>query len=223
VSFDGEGVPFLWHGQGFIARAVAIKRVHLLYLMRIIEALRPRTVIEVGCGNALNLLVLAARFPNQHFIGIELTKGGVAAAAAATRQGIISEAVRAFSPEPSVDMRPFDRIRVIQGDAAALPIRKASADLVFTTLALEQMEAVRRKALTEIRRVAAHCTVMLEAFRDWNSSGARRDFIVANDYFSGSLANLREVGLRPVYSSADLPSKLTYQAGIVVCEAGTSA
>lgn len=217
LAREGPTIPCVWRDTGMRARAVATKRVHLLFLLRVVERLKPARVLEVGCGNGLNLFVMAGRFPDARFTGVELTGGGVAAAEGVRALPELPEAVRAFSPEPLLDPKPSDRITLVRGNAAALPFRDASFDLVFTALALEQMEQVRGRALAEIRRVARAHTAMVEPFREWNAHGMERDYISANDYFAGSIADLARIGLRPLYANADMPRKIIYRPGLVVC------
>ncbi len=217
LSVEGRTVPCVWRGTGMFARAIGTKRVHLLFLMRAIERLKPRTVLEIGSGNGLNLFILAARFPGIHFTGLELTAGGVAAANRVLGLAELPEAVKEFAPEPLADLRPFDRIVIVQGNAAALPFADASFDLVLTVLALEQMEEIRHQALAEIRRAARAHTAMVEPFFDWNATRPERDYVVSKDYFRGSVAELEQIGLTPVYATADMPSKLTIRPAFVVC------
>ncbi len=217
LAVSGTTVPCQWREAGMQARAIATKRVHLLFLMRLIARLKPATVLEVGCGNGLNLFVLAGRFPGVRFTGVELTADGVKAAEAVRTLPEVPQAIQAFAPEPLLDPKPFDRVEVMQGNATALPCPDRSFDLVFTSLALEQMEEVRSCALAEIARVAKTHTAMVEPFFDWNAIGPQRDYIAANDYFSGRIADLPGYGLEPAYSTADMPSKLTFRPGLVVC------
>ncbi|MBI3825262.1 MAG: class I SAM-dependent methyltransferase [Candidatus Rokubacteria bacterium] len=215
----GPVVPFVWGERCMMARAIGAKRVHLLLLTRLVEALQPKTVLEVGSGNGLNLFVLAARLPDVRFFGVELTAGGVAAARALARQPALPPGLGGFCPDGVVADRPFDRISVVRGSAADLPIADRSMDLVFTVLALEQMEEIRPRALAEIARVTRGHVAMIEPFRDWNSEGATRDYVVANDYFAGRIAELPGVGLEPVHATDDVPSKLALRAGLVVSRA----
>ena len=216
LAHGGVVVPLSWRDRGYQARATANKRVRLLFLMEAIAQLKPRTILEVGAGNGVNLCLLAARFPEIHITGLELTEGGVTTARRLTSVAAIDPAICAYSPEPLVDTSPFDRIRVVRGNAAKLPFADASFDLVITVLALEQMEEIRSKALAEIRRVARRHTVMVEPFYEWNASGAQRDFVIANDYFAGRIADLPRFGLEPILATDDMPSKLTSRAGLVV-------
>ena len=120
---------------------MAAKRVHLLLLMRTIEKLAPRAVLEVGSGTGLNLLLLSARFPAARFFGVEITSAGVLATRCGAASALPPEVV-AFSPEPVADVAAVRRIVVVEGSAAALPFSDASFDLVFTVQALEQMEEI---------------------------------------------------------------------------------
>jgi SAM-dependent methyltransferase len=199
------------------ARTIGYKRVHLLFFIHLLKRLRPASVLEVGCGNGLNLLVLSSCFPDIKFVGVELAAGGVLALDAARVCGSLPPSIEAFSPVPVSDTHACQRVAAVQGNAAALPFSDRSFDLVITSLALEQMEEVRTKALLEIARVARVHTAMLEPFHEWNEAGSRRDYILANDYFTGRIADLPPLGLEPMYVRADMPSKLTFQPGIVVC------
>lgn len=217
LAVEGPTTSCLWRGVGMRARAIGTKRVHLLFLMRVIAQLRPASVLEVGCGNGLNLFILAGRFPEVRFTGVELTSGGVAAVQSVRALKELPETVRTFAPEPVADPSPFDRITVVHGSAAALPFPDSSFDLVFTSLGLEQMEEIRVKALAEVGRVARSHTAMVEPFREWNESGPQRDYIIANDYFAGRIADLPSFGLHPLFATVDMPCKLTFRPGLVVC------
>ena len=217
LAREGPTVACQWRDERMHARAVVTKRVHLLFLMRTIERLAPRRVLEVGCGNGLNLFLLGGRFPEIHFAGVELTAGGTSAFARVSRLPELPRPVRDFSPEPLRDTQLASRITFTRGDAALLPFRDAAFDLVFTALALEQMEPIRDRALRELRRVARSHVAMIEPFREWNDEGCARDYIVANDYFSGRIADLPGLGLHPLFATADMPSKLINHPGLVVC------
>jgi methylase of polypeptide subunit release factors len=77
--------------------------VHLIFLMRLIEKLQPTHVLEVGSGMGLNLCILAARFPNIRFTGIELTTAGDEVARAFRAMPKLSKQFVEFSPLPLLD------------------------------------------------------------------------------------------------------------------------
>ena len=209
---------FEWRGKGLLAYAPGRKKLHQRLLIRAIDRLRPQTALEVGCGNGLNLFLLAARFPQIQFSGIELTRGGVEAAGKICALPEIPEVIKDFAVEPLRDLKAHRRVGIQRANAAALPYDSKSVDLVFTVLALEQMEEVRNRVLAEISRVAKRYVVMIEPFRDWNAEGIRRDYIVSQDYFSAWIADLKPFGLQPVFSFSDIPNKLTFAVGLVIAE-----
>ena len=124
--------PCLWRDMGLRLNAIAIKRVHQLYLTHLLETLKPKTVLEVGCGLGLNLFVLAARFPDVRFSGVELNADAVASAKAVIREPRLPAAVAAFSPAPIRDESAHARVAIEQGNATRLAQPDHSADLVFT-------------------------------------------------------------------------------------------
>jgi SAM-dependent methyltransferase len=184
--------------------------------MRAVAWLRPRTVLEVGCGNGVNLLVLACRFPGVRWAGVELTAGGVAVARAVQAEPVLPEILQRFAPEPLADLTAHRRVDVRQGTAAALPLADGAVDLVVSCLALEQMEEVRQAALAEMARVTAGHALLLEPFVDCNDAGLRRAYRLARDHFGGAVADLAAHGLEPVVVTDDLPGEIWLQPCLVI-------
>jgi SAM-dependent methyltransferase len=211
--------PCEWRREGMMARVMGLKRVHQLMLMRVFERVQPRTVLEVGSGNGVNLFVLSARFPESSFAGIELTEAGVAAATAVIAKPELPAALQAFSPEPLVDPTAHTRLDVRQGNARTLPFPDGSFDLVYSVLALELMDQIRGEVLPEMRRVSRGHVAMVEPFFEWHASGHRRDLIAAKGYFAQPIEGLDAFGLEPIVATADMPHKLDYQPGLVVARA----
>ncbi len=216
VNAKARAVPFVWGQRRMMAAAPGMKRVHLHYLMRVIERLRPRSVLEVGCGIGINLFVLGARFPDIAFQGIDLTANGIAAIQALSEDESLPAALLAYSPEPSRDPGAHRRIQVRRGSAAEMPYGDGEFDLIYSVQALEQMEAIRTSVMAELRRVSRSHVAMIEAFRDWNLTGMRRNYIVAQDFFAARTAELPRFGLHPVLITNDMPSKVNMAHGLVV-------
>jgi ubiquinone/menaquinone biosynthesis C-methylase UbiE len=208
---------YIFRDGAFEAFTQGEKRVHHRLLFPTVERLRPRTVLEVGAGNGLNMLTLAARFPEVHFTGLELTASGMQAAARTRAMPELPRSLAEFSVDPTLSSTAHQKIDLIQGTAENLPFPEDSFDLVFTVLALEQMEEIRNRALSELRRVARHFVLMIEPFRDWNETGIRRDYIIANDYFSARVADLTSYRLQPIYT-AEIPAKLVRGVGGVLAK-----
>jgi SAM-dependent methyltransferase len=212
-----SGAAWEYAGESMFATSAAGARARLLILMRAVAWLRPRTVLEVGCGNGLNLVALACRFPETRFTGLELTAGGLAVARAVQQEAQLPEVLQRFAPEPLADPTVHRAVDFRLGSAAALPFADASFDLVYSSLALEQMEQVRPQALAEMARVSMQHTLMLEPFWDCNDTGLRRDYLLSRDHFRGRIEDLSAYGLEPILITDDLPREVWLQPCLVVC------
>ena len=210
--------PWEWQGRRVLASTFGATRVRQLLLIRAIERLRPARVLEVGCGNGINLLLLAGRFPEIEFTGLELTAAGRAAAAGLQALPELPGAMQGFAPEPLRDTRAFRSVRFLQGSAAHLPFSAGEFDLVVTVLSLEQMESIRERALGEVARVARKHTLMLEPFADVNRSLWPRLNVLRRNYFRGDIDELRRFALHPVLATADFPQEILLKVCAVLCE-----
>jgi ubiquinone/menaquinone biosynthesis C-methylase UbiE len=209
-----------WGAKHYLASNRGGTRVRQLFLVRAIELLQPRRVLEVGCGNGINLLLLAGRFPKIAFTGIDLTTEGIAAAKALQQQALLPDYLQAFAPLSLVDPAAFRRIDFQTGDASALPFADKSFDLVFTSLSLEQMNRIRAKVFGEIARVSSGHAFMIEPFRDANTAGMSRRYVVAHDYLRARIADLPGYGLQPQWATADMPQEAFLKAAAVLAKIG---
>ena len=207
-----------WNAAGIEVRGWAEKRVHLLLFSRLLDALRPATVLEVGSGNGAVLMMLATGHPEIRFTGIELTQAGVDAAQRLQVAASLPAGLLSFLPYAAADPQAFRRVDFRQGNAAKLPFADTSFDLLLTSLALEQMNQVKREALSEIARVSRKWVVMLEPFRDFNASLEQQVHTRGQDYLSAAVADLPSFGLKPLYVFHDFPAKVTRGVGLVVAE-----
>jgi ubiquinone/menaquinone biosynthesis C-methylase UbiE len=215
---DVHAKPWTWGRRRYWANSVGATRFRQAILVRIIERVQPKRVLEVGCGNGVNLILLACRFPEIEFTGLELTSTGHEAAVDFQRRNqMLPESMQAFAPLPLSDPTAFRRIRFVQGSAADLPFPDATFDLTLTVLALEQMERIRSQALAEIARVTAGHAFLLEPFREFNSSGWRLFNRIRRDYFAGRIKDLPRYGLQPTFAVNDYPQEAFLHTCAVLC------
>lgn len=207
-----------WGERGMEVRGWAEKRVHLLLLEHLLRALGPSSVLEVGSGNGVLLMMLACGHPAMRFTGIELTRTGVEAAQRVQAGPALPADMAAFLPYPLRDAEAYRRVEFRQGNAAALPWPDRSYDLALTSLALEQMNQVRREALQELARIARKWVVMLEPFPDFNRTPERELHTRAHDYLAATVGDLPKYGLRPLQVFDDFPSKVNRGVGLVIAE-----
>lgn len=204
-----------WRDEGLILKKGALPQMQLERLMALIAMTKPRSVLEVGAGYGQNLLCLSAVFPDIAFAGIELTAEGVARAQAEQSHEYLPDVIKQFAPFPVADDTAHRRVNFQQGDATALPFADSTFDLVFSKLALEQMERVRQKAVAEMVRVSAGHVVMIEPFADFNDDKRRRLAHRAKNFFSMRLDELPAAGLEPLIVFADWPQKISEGIGLV--------
>lgn len=214
----GRSKPWLWRAQRYWSNSIGATRFRQVILARIVERLRPRQVLEVGCGNGINLMLLACRFPDVQFTGLELTPVGHGAAVRFQNENAtLPQAMQAYAPLPLSDPAGFRRIRFVQGSAADLPFPDGAFDLTMTVLALEQMERIRDRALSEIARVTSGHALLLEPFRDLNNRGWLLLNRIRRDYFAGRVNELPDYGLVPEFAIDDYPQEALLRTCLVLC------
>ena len=213
---DLKPKPWSWRGRKLLLDPAAATRLRTILFAAVLDQLKPRRVLEVGCGNGINLLSLAGAYPDIRFTGLELTGEGVEQARRAQSDAQIAAIVRDYSPLEARDRQAIERIDFVQGDASAMPFEDDSFDLVMTVLAVEQMESIRAQALGEIARVTRGHLLMLEPFRDLNAGGLKRLYVRSRGYFRGSIGELRGFGLDPVWATADFPQEAFLGTALVL-------
>lgn len=210
--------PWHWGEERLLASDFGGVRLRQLMLVRLIERLKPASVLEVGCGLGIHLVLLAGRFPQIAFHGVELTAAGHDAARALQERSQLPQNLVAFAPTPLEDTAAFRRIDFRQGNAVSLPFCDGRFDLVYSVLALEQMERVRERALAEVARVTRRHFFGIEPFRDVNDSGWERFYVLGRDYFRGRIADLPRHGLVPMLACRDYPQERFLKTCAVLAE-----
>jgi len=213
-----------WRDRKLALDGLAAARLRAPLLAAVIDRLEPKKVLEVGCGNGINLFSLAGDFPDVEFTGIDLTPAGIDAAKSVQAEDKMPAALAGYIPLPNPDPTAFKRINFIQGSAAELPFADSEFDLVYTVLAVEQMERIRDQALAEIARVSRGHVLMLEPFRDTNRKGVRRLYAISRNYFRGSIHGLERFGLEPLWATDDFPQEAFLGSPLVLArKAGGAA
>ncbi len=208
--------PWIHGERKFLADRAGVPRYRSKLLASVIRKLQPKRVLEVGCGNGINLLLLANAFPDVSFAGLELTEAGNRVAKEVQQAEALPAPLAAYAPEPQDDAQAFRRIDFIRGDATNMPFETGAFDLVFTVLSVEQMERVRHQALTEIARVSGGHVLNLEPFAEANRTLWRRMHVTVRDYFKGSIRDLPRYGLEPLWATMDFPQEVQLGAALVL-------
>jgi SAM-dependent methyltransferase len=208
--------PWVFRDQPLMADRAGVPRFRSVILSAVLRSLRPKRVLEVGCGNGVNLLLLANRFPEIAFTGLELTEAGNRVAKAIQSLEALPDHLLRYIPEEQSDPQAFRRIDFVQGDATCMPFADGEFDLVFTVLAVEQMERIRHEALNEIARVSGGFVLNLEPFAEANRTAWRRIHVLVRDYFRGTISSLPDYGLQPLWATMDFPQEMQLGAALVL-------
>jgi SAM-dependent methyltransferase len=208
--------PWLDRGERIVADRSGVPRFRNVLIGSVIRKLKPKRVLEVGCGNGINLLLLANQFPDVAFSGLELTEAGNRVARQVQQNPALPTAMADYAVGRGSDPQAFRRIDFVRGDATAMPFEAGAFDLVFTVLSVEQMERVRDKALTEIARVSSGHVLNLEPFAEANRTLLRKLHVFGRDYFRGEIASMGRYGLQPQWATMDFPQEVQLGAALVL-------
>ncbi len=148
-----------------------VRTQHLKIISETITKLGAKAVLEVGCGTAVNLVILSEKHSDVRFQGID------------------------YVPERIEEGRKYfgDRlgsIQLSQGDVSDLQFPDQSFDLVFSIHCLEQCERIIGEALGNMLRVARFAVLMIEPDAI-HSNRAQLQFLKRHDYLLSIAAHLR--------------------------------
>lgn len=215
---EGEKLDvYDWGEHGFVLRIGGEAALFQEVMTRALESLAPTTALEVGAGMGINLLVLSNLLPDIRFSGLELTDAGVRRAKEIQATSY-PQALVGLSPRPMPEREAYRTVDFRQGDASRMPYPDKSFDVVYTILAVEQMESVRDAAMREIVRVARSHVVMIEPLMDSNSDPLRKLSKKAKDQITLSVADLAKYGLKVERHYAGWPQKLTHGSDMVIAK-----
>ena len=130
------------------------------------------------------------------FTGIDLTPAGIEAATKSVQaEAELPPPLADYIPLETADPNAFKRIRFDgQGSAAELPFADDEFDLVYTVLAVEQMERIRDSRLGRDRPGQRRpCADAGAVPRRQPPRRLRRLYALSRNYFRGSIEGLDEI------------------------------
>ncbi len=110
-------------------------------------SIRPRRILDAGCGTGLGLRLLQARYPEARLVGLDLALPMLQAARARKEPAGLAGFIRRLLPgaQPAAQ---------VCADIERLPFRSSSLDLVWSSLAL-QWASAPEAAFRELHRAIA--------------------------------------------------------------------
>ena len=215
---EGGNVGVTWKSSRFVVSGLGLRRLQTLRIMKLIEKIKPKSVLDIGCGNGERILQLACRFPEIKFTGIDLTTGGIETAKKIQNLKQLTDSLIEISPQPLIDLTAHKQAKFICSSAKNIPFQDNSFDLVYTSLALEQMETIRGQVMKEIYRVCNQHVSFYEAFKDYNKNLLQLSYIYSQSYFRGELNDLFNLGYQNIEVMIDIPQKINMNAVFVLAK-----
>ena len=215
---EGGYVSVKWNSNEFVLGGLGMRKLQTLRIMKLIEKTKPKSVLDVGCGNGERVLQLACRFPKIQFTGLELTNGGIQTAENIQNLDQLPDPLINISPQPLLDLTAHKSANFVCSSAKKIPFDDKSFDLVYTSLSLEQMETIRQEALKEIFRVTIKYSSFYEAFKDYNNKLPQLAYIFYKNYFKGSLKELSNLGYKIIDVIDEIPQKTYMNAVFVIVQ-----
>ena len=208
----------MWEDELLVLRKGGLDQMEIDRICSAIETIKPKSVMEIGCGVGRNLFALSVMYPDIRFAGYELSAAGVAVARSVQTEAKLPDVIARFCPRKIVDPTAHTRIEFNQGDASGLPVPDKAFDVVFTRLALEQMEACKSEVLTEIGRISRLASIHVEPFNNSNRSRFLKRVKKAKNHFSLNVEELAKYGLQPNAYFDSWPQKLKMGVGLTVAQ-----
>lgn len=198
----------------FLSSNSLTTRVQQYLMIDKINEFKPLKVLEVGCGQGFQLLLLSRLFPKISFIGIDQSEVGINFANSFKNE-LLDEILTKPLDYKFNDVKE-DNLEYSIQDAKKIKIESNSVDLVFTNLALEQMDNIKFEVISEIKRVSKKYIILIEPFKDLNDKGIKYLHHSAKRYFNLRYNELADNNFKIVEYQNSFPNLISLGYGMLV-------
>ena len=178
----------IWSNKNYFPKTSSLKSKHILFYKnnyyekdiweerkiffevlknQIIDS-RPKSILEVGCGNGIIINSLARNFFDLNFNGIDLTETGIKVSESLKNDKNYNDKIGNFFikdyPKKNIDNITFTNVSISE------MTEDKKYDLSYSTLSLEQMKSVQNEAIDKISKVTSQRIVLIEPFQYANKS-----------------------------------------------------
>ncbi len=205
-----------------VYRPIDYRKFSLWHIAHTIRSFQPKTILELGSGNGINLLSLAVLCPDvRSFVGVDLTPEGVETARRIFRDPPIPELVY-LTEQPEHFIRESlarASIRFEQGNIRKLPFGDGSFDFSFSCWVFEQIPRAYLEGFREAHRVTSGQSLFLEEFKEAQENIFQLMHLMNVDYFHASFWEVEKVGYKVLKFEPIPVTKLKLSIGSLLCEA----
>lgn len=200
----------------FLSPGAVCQRIWQYYIYRNINQTSAVKILEVGSGNGLNSILLSCLFPKKNFFGIDISSVGIRYSKRILKNKVENKFFYGF---PVIPKKKIGKVDFINSNAKNMKFKNNSFDFVFSVLALEQMDDIKKKVINEMVRVSSKYICFVEPFSDVNKTFLRKVHINTNKYFSYKINDLeKNHKLKIINIDFDHPKKITLGAACVLCK-----
>ena len=199
----------------FLAHSCLTTKIQQMLIINQIEKLRPDSVLEIGCGPGITLKLLSDIFLEINFFGIDQSIEGIKYANDQKKNPLnpIFKEKLNFQFNNTINN---PKLKFENQDAKSLKFTDKSFDLVFSNLALEQMDNIKYDVLSEIKRVAKKYIIMIEPFKDLNKTGLRYLHHTSKQYFSLNHTDIKDDNFEIIEFHDQMPALLSLNYGMLI-------
>lgn len=175
VDYDRESRVCLYKGK---LEKLSLKEIRERYLEYLFEEIPQSTssILEVGCGNCINLYNLKGEYPVK-LTGIDIASNRIKIASEYFGDSIAG--IDLIAPLSITEETPFPENHF---------------DVVFSMHCLEQIAYDSRAAIAEMYRIAKKKVVLIEPVYE-HGNAAQRLYLTAQDHNRVLLRSIQELGL----------------------------
>lgn len=202
-----------YNNKLFLASSGLTQRIWQNEILKRINKINPKTILEVGSGNGINLKILASNYPNKKFVGIDISKVGIEKS-----NSCKNKVIKKYEYEPLKIIsknKKLDNIKFFCQNAKNLKFKNKSFDLVFTILSLEQMNNIAKKVIKEIKRCTIKDAIFIEPFYNLNKTGLKYLHHHANQYLKLNPNDFIDKDFYKVDFKYNYPNKISLGVGIL--------
>ena len=198
----------------YLVNSMAVRKLQNIFLLNKIKELKPKSVLEVGSGSGVNLLLIKYFFPEIIVTGLELNPNAVKSFNTRNYRQNLFEVLSAVSPfrvsREEVPLRHdlLQDIAICCGDAGDIPYEDSTFDFIFTNSALEAMGQAPLGQVRELVRVSRKDLVLIEPFIDVNRELVRRLKVYRKSFFSLKVADISNLGAKFVDLTYKFPQRV---------------
>lgn len=163
-AWENDTTICLWHGK---IKQIPIKNIRAAYLQHIcnqINIIKPKRILEIGCGNCINLVTLKKKYGDDiELYGIDIAQNRISVAKQYFKDALDGVHLQHV---PITDVTSFE---------------DGYFDLVFSMHCLEQIPYQTIDALKEMHRITNNKIVMIEPVFE-NGNPAQMLYLILNDH-----------------------------------------